>query len=436
MATTTGDHQITPPTQSQATPWTSTFTTYAQAISNHLDNLADVQIDTIEDSNNNELLKFSATGSAVNYVQIANAATTVAPVISSQGDDLNVGLTLTPKGTGALVLGALTWPTADGTNGQGVGTNGAGQLQFIDTFSEVVNDTTPQLGGSLDVNGNEIQSVSGGDVDIHSDNNVILELGDAAGADKISVRDSAAAEVASVNSDGDIACTDITANSISLTTALAGSSVDINGTTEELTVAGSDTILIYDTDAGVNKKASLTNALANAQGAWTLLSTATPAGASSVSVELTGYSVYRLVGYDIECDTSGGYVTMQLDNAGTTVTSAYEWSATVQHSGGTSATGQSSSDTDMPIMGINSGSQDVSNEENNVGNSFDVTIFYNSATEYVSMIGKATYYNDNTLDVLIQRSAGMLASAITLDGAVIAMSTGNITGTIKVYGLI
>jgi len=67
-------------------------------------------------------------------------------------------------------------------------------------LSNVVEDTTPQLGGELDVNGNEIV----GAIDLHSTGDVILELGDAAGTNKVSVRDSAGTEQAAVDSDGNI----------------------------------------------------------------------------------------------------------------------------------------------------------------------------------------------------------------------------------------
>jgi hypothetical protein len=67
-------------------------------------------------------------------------------------------------------------------------------------LQNVVEDTTPQLGGSLDVNGQEIT----GAIDLHSTGDVITELGDAAGVNKLSVRDSAAVEVAAFDSDGNL----------------------------------------------------------------------------------------------------------------------------------------------------------------------------------------------------------------------------------------
>jgi len=55
------------------------------------------------DTNGNELLKVTATTSAVNEVTLANAATGANPVLSATGGDTNIGITLTPKGTGIVV---------------------------------------------------------------------------------------------------------------------------------------------------------------------------------------------------------------------------------------------------------------------------------------------------------------------------------------------
>lgn len=58
----------------------------------------------LNDTNGNEIFKVGATGSAVNEVTLTNAATGNAPVISASGGDTNVGLTLTPKGTGNVSM--------------------------------------------------------------------------------------------------------------------------------------------------------------------------------------------------------------------------------------------------------------------------------------------------------------------------------------------
>lgn len=55
---------------------------------------------SIDDANGNEVIKITATGSAVNEITIANAATGNAPVISATGGDTDIDLTLTAKGAG------------------------------------------------------------------------------------------------------------------------------------------------------------------------------------------------------------------------------------------------------------------------------------------------------------------------------------------------
>ena len=60
--------------------------------------------DLIADANQNELVDFTATGSAVNHIGITNAATGNGPTIEAKGDDSNVDLNVKPKGTGAILL--------------------------------------------------------------------------------------------------------------------------------------------------------------------------------------------------------------------------------------------------------------------------------------------------------------------------------------------
>jgi len=48
----------------------------------------------------NEQLRIAHTASAVNYVQVTGGATTIRPTISAQGSDVNLGLSFTTKGTG------------------------------------------------------------------------------------------------------------------------------------------------------------------------------------------------------------------------------------------------------------------------------------------------------------------------------------------------
>ena len=67
---------------------------------------------------------------------------------------------------GTLVASGLTYPTSDGSANQVLKTNGSGTLSFGAVSSDLVNDTSPQLGGDLDVNGNAIVSASNGNIAI------------------------------------------------------------------------------------------------------------------------------------------------------------------------------------------------------------------------------------------------------------------------------
>ncbi len=84
----------------------------------------------------------------------------------------NGNIAITPDGTGQIILDGLNWPTADGTNNQVIKTDGAGNLSFVTIsagISNVVEDTTPQLGGNLDVNNQSIVSTSNGNIAITPD---------------------------------------------------------------------------------------------------------------------------------------------------------------------------------------------------------------------------------------------------------------------------
>ena len=138
----------------------------------------------ITDENANEQLFFSTTASAVNYLNVTNAAASGDPKLSALGGDTNIDLAISPKGSGEVVIGTgsanatltssgahdlildtnsgtnsgnititdaangnitltpngsgkvvvdvLTFPNADGSANQILTTNGSGVLSFVD----------------------------------------------------------------------------------------------------------------------------------------------------------------------------------------------------------------------------------------------------------------------------------------------------------------
>ena len=118
---------------------------------------------------------------AINEIDATSGLGNVVEDTSPQlGNDLDVQtydivstanrpITITPSGTGSVVIDGLSHPQADGTTGQFLKTDGVGQLSFATVASDVLGDTSPQLGGSLDVNGQSIVSVSNGNITITPD---------------------------------------------------------------------------------------------------------------------------------------------------------------------------------------------------------------------------------------------------------------------------
>ena len=71
-------------------------------------------------------------------------------------DGANGNISITPNGTGKVVLDGLSHPTADGSAGQFLKTDGSGTLSFATVNTDLSNDSSPQLSADLDVNSNDI----------------------------------------------------------------------------------------------------------------------------------------------------------------------------------------------------------------------------------------------------------------------------------------
>ena len=99
-----------------------------------------------------------------------NHASANGTILHTTGNlDIQIG------GTGNIILDGQKWPDADGTADQVLKTDGAGNLSYttISTggLGNLSEDTTPQLGADLDVNGHSIVSVSNSNINITPDGN-------------------------------------------------------------------------------------------------------------------------------------------------------------------------------------------------------------------------------------------------------------------------
>ena len=93
------------------------------------------------------------TNSAVTDLRVDNIKVDGNAITSTNTDG---DITITPNGNGKIVLDGLNFPIADGTAGHFLKTDGSGQLSFAEVATDLAGDSSPQLGGMLDVNGNAI----------------------------------------------------------------------------------------------------------------------------------------------------------------------------------------------------------------------------------------------------------------------------------------
>ena len=86
----------------------------------------------VSDSNGNKVMVITKVTSAVNHINITNAATGTPPLIQPAGTDANIALRLQGKGISKVQLGDanLNYPDVDGVNRELLQTDGSGNLSW------------------------------------------------------------------------------------------------------------------------------------------------------------------------------------------------------------------------------------------------------------------------------------------------------------------
>ena len=94
-----------------------------------------------------------------------NGGTTGGVTIAGGGVGGLANVNINSAGGGNVIIDSISYPNTDGSNLQVLSTNGTGTLSFRSIteatgseISNVVEDTTPQLGGDLDCQGNKVQN--------------------------------------------------------------------------------------------------------------------------------------------------------------------------------------------------------------------------------------------------------------------------------------
>lgn len=361
-----------------------------------------------------DAIVIDVTAGAVAVVAGSEAASPSAPAIASN----QIPLAFVTLGTGTSAITNSNLADARPTHFGDVGSGSSG-------LSSVAADTTPQLGGNLDVSGNEILSTSNANLALHSDNDINVTLGDAAGANKVSIKDSSASEVASINSDGDAVFVTVTANTIGL-----ASGTSINEISTDGTLAGNSD------NAAPTQKAVKTYVDANAGGPIVVLNSQTAASSSQISFGssyiTSTYNHYRVEIKMAKPATDNVDLEMQFssDNGSTWKTSGYGWTVQARGTAGdVSEADPSDSEIQLNAEGMDNGTYSYS--------MFTVDI-YSPASSSLPTLAKwqGGYIGNSAVAETVVHGHGNYHTATTLNAVRFVMSSGNIaTGTFTLYGL-
>ena len=225
----------------------------------------------LRDSNDNEHLIFQETASAVNYLEITNAATGGDPQLSANGSDTDVGLLFASKGSEFIRFADAAVPNAD--DGAALGTSSLGWSDAFFASGAVLNFDGSDV--TLTHSANALTLAGGG---FYMADNILSRpyiidyseavqaLGSVSGAQNINFE---SGNVATMTITG---ATTITftnppasgrAGSMTLEITNGGSNVTITngtqpysgGTTLELTASGTDVVTVYTLDGGSTYRA-------------------------------------------------------------------------------------------------------------------------------------------------------------------------------------
>ena len=202
----------------------------------------------IGDENGNEQIIFQTTSSAVNQIDVTNAATGNSPEISATGDDTNISLKLTPKGSGQVLL--------DGNVGIESGTidlKNSGSRSKINFYCESGNAHAQALQAaphSAAASNTLTLPSTGGDVDLVSTASTATLTNKSIDSDNNTITNIVNADIKS-----SAAIADTKLDTISTAGKVALSALEIDGGTDiGANLADADLFIVDDGAGGTNRK--------------------------------------------------------------------------------------------------------------------------------------------------------------------------------------
>ena len=205
----------------------------------------------IGDENGNEQIIFQTTASAVNQLDVTNAATGNAPEISATGGDTNISLKLTPKGSGQVLL--------DGNVGVESGVidlKNSGSRSKINFYCESGNAHAQSLQAaphSESASNTLTLPSTGGDVDLVSTASTATLTNKSIDSDNNTITNIVNADIKS-----SAAIVDTKLDTISTAGKVALSALEIDGGTDiGADLADADLLIVDDGAGGTNRKTAM-----------------------------------------------------------------------------------------------------------------------------------------------------------------------------------
>jgi hypothetical protein len=389
----------------------------------------------IKDANNNSMLGFTPTTSAVNQFTLTNTATGNSPSLAATGTDTNIAINLTPKGSSFLNVnvantgaGMLITPAAGWATGRNVslnfGDSGHGLTVSYDSshiwtsywglrlYSSQLNRNVFSGNGStgvLEIGATTTGNTAGSDVGLYRNAAGVLEINSGTAG---TFRDLKARNInlaTPTNNAGDVLTTDgtQTATNKTLTTPV------INGTitgTGQATAASASTIAMRDANANLTANNWLGGYTTTATAAGTTTLTVGSAyaqfftGATTQTVTLPVASTLTLGHQFVIANNSTGAVTVNSSGGNAVVVLAGGTSATVTCilASGTSAASWNAS---------YSGVATASGKKLTVSNSYTTTATDGSTVAFGA--GGTVAYTANKLSAFAATSSSELSGVLS-----------------------